>query len=309
MRKVIGIGETILDIIFKDEQPAGATPGGSVFNCLVTLGRMKKYGEDYQVFFVSDIGQDRVGNLICDFMERNGVSSSYVNKFPSAKTAVSLAFLDKNNDADYTFFKDYSLKGLQGDFPQPGPDDIVIFGSFYALNPVLRDRMKLFIESASRAGALIYYDVNFRKSHSYEAEYLQKALVENYEFADIVRGSKDDFMALYDMDDSDIIYREKISPHTDHFIFTAGADETLVRMPGKVLKYPVPPVTTVSTVGAGDNFNAGIIYGLLREGIRRSDLNSMSSGQWDRIVYYAQRFSVSVCQSLENYVGTDFELL
>lgn len=27
MRKVIGIGETVLDIIFKDNQPIGAVPG------------------------------------------------------------------------------------------------------------------------------------------------------------------------------------------------------------------------------------------------------------------------------------------
>lgn len=38
MRKVIGIGETILDIIFKNDQPHTAVPGGSVFNGLVSLG-------------------------------------------------------------------------------------------------------------------------------------------------------------------------------------------------------------------------------------------------------------------------------
>ena len=32
MRSVFGIGETILDIIFKEEQPYKAVPGGSVFN-------------------------------------------------------------------------------------------------------------------------------------------------------------------------------------------------------------------------------------------------------------------------------------
>ena len=39
MRKVIGIGETVLDIIFKDSQPIGAFPGGSTFNGLISLGR------------------------------------------------------------------------------------------------------------------------------------------------------------------------------------------------------------------------------------------------------------------------------
>ena len=40
MRKVIGIGETILDIIFCGEQPTAAVPGGSVFNGIVSLGRI-----------------------------------------------------------------------------------------------------------------------------------------------------------------------------------------------------------------------------------------------------------------------------
>ena len=39
MRKVIGIGETILDIIFEGNQPSAAVPGGSVFNGIVSLGR------------------------------------------------------------------------------------------------------------------------------------------------------------------------------------------------------------------------------------------------------------------------------
>ena len=39
MRKVIGIGETVLDIIFRDGQPIGAVPGGSVFNGVISLGR------------------------------------------------------------------------------------------------------------------------------------------------------------------------------------------------------------------------------------------------------------------------------
>lgn len=38
MRKVIGIGETTLDIIFKNGQPISAVPGGSAFNAIISLG-------------------------------------------------------------------------------------------------------------------------------------------------------------------------------------------------------------------------------------------------------------------------------
>ena len=37
MRKVIGIGETILDILFRDGQPQAAVPGGSVYNAVISL--------------------------------------------------------------------------------------------------------------------------------------------------------------------------------------------------------------------------------------------------------------------------------
>lgn len=40
MRKIIGIGETILDIIFRNNQPSHAVPGGSTFNTLISLGRL-----------------------------------------------------------------------------------------------------------------------------------------------------------------------------------------------------------------------------------------------------------------------------
>ena len=39
MKRVIGIGETVLDILFKNDQPQKAVPGGSTFNSIVSLGR------------------------------------------------------------------------------------------------------------------------------------------------------------------------------------------------------------------------------------------------------------------------------
>ena len=59
MRKVIGIGETILDIIFRNEQPSAAVPGGSVFNLppmvTITLTRFLLPGTpDADVIFTPD---------------------------------------------------------------------------------------------------------------------------------------------------------------------------------------------------------------------------------------------------------------
>lgn len=37
---IIGIGETILDIIFRNDKPETAVPGGSTFNAIISLGRV-----------------------------------------------------------------------------------------------------------------------------------------------------------------------------------------------------------------------------------------------------------------------------
>ena len=73
MRRVIGIGETILDILFKNNQPTAAVPGGSVFNGLVSLGRAGA-----NVLFISEVGSDKVGRIILDFMKENGISTDSV---------------------------------------------------------------------------------------------------------------------------------------------------------------------------------------------------------------------------------------
>ena len=59
MRKVIGIGETMLDIIFKNSKPIEAVPGGSTFNAIVSLGRA-----GVPCTFFSEAGNDRVGEYI-----------------------------------------------------------------------------------------------------------------------------------------------------------------------------------------------------------------------------------------------------
>ena len=136
MRKVIGIGETILDIIFRGGQPTAAVPGGSVFNGIVSLGRI-----GVPICFISETGNDHVGNIILNFMRENNIPTDHVNVFPDGKSPVSLAFLNNRSDAEYIFYKDYPKKRLDVEYPQIQEDDIVIIGSYYALNPVLRDKL------------------------------------------------------------------------------------------------------------------------------------------------------------------------
>ena len=303
MRKVIGIGETVLDIIFKNDQPISAVPGGSVFNGLISLGRA-----GLQTSLISETGNDRVGRRIVSFLEENGVDASNVNIHKDSKSPLSLAFLNDNNDAEYVFYKDHPHDRLDFDYPEVNADDIVMFGSFYAVNPVIRPQVAGFLEYAKSHGAIIYYDVNFRSSHKSEVMKITPNMLENFEFCDILRGSREDFDVLFAKTDADSIYRNNISFYTRNFIMTQGAEPIELRANGGISKsYAVEPTETVSTIGAGDNFNAGFVYGLMKYGITRQQImHGLATEQWDKLIASAQRFSAECCKSINNYISADF---
>ena len=303
MRKVLGIGETVLDIIFRDEKPISALPGGSTFNAIISLGR-----SGVKASMISETGNDRIGQNIIKFMESNGIDASYVNVYPESKSPLSLAFLNDHNDADYIFYKDHPHDRIDYVYPEVNADDIVLFGSFFALNPVIRPQVYAFLDYARQRGAILYYDVNFRASHKNEVMKVTPNLLDNLEMADIVRGSSEDFEILFRQHDADTVYRSQIAFYTKKFIYTRSADPVEVRGDSGFSKqYPVLPTETVSTIGAGDNFNAGFIYGLIKNGITRQHIDQgLTESQWDALVSSALDFSAECCRDIYNYVSEEY---
>ena len=299
MRKVFGIGETILDIIFRNDQPQKAVPGGSVFNGLISLGRL-----NVPVSFISELGNDRVGDMIRDFMEDN--HTEFVDRFPDGKSPISLAFLDDDKNANYIFYKDYPAQRLEVPLPKIEKDDIFVFGSYYSLNPVLRTRMVEFLQYAQERKAIIYYDPNFRKAHAHEAIRLMPTVLENLEFADIVRGSDEDFQNLYGKSDAQEVYKEHIQFYCDRFLTTHGANGVNLHTRNFTRHFDSPQIQPLSTIGAGDNFNAGIIYGLLKYDVRHADLPSLDQDTWGKIIRCGMDLASEVCQSYDNYISKEF---
>lgn len=303
MRKVIGIGETVLDIIFKNEKPVEAVPGGSTFNSVVSLGRA---GDN--VTFISETGDDRVGAYVRQFLSRNNVSTDSFCVRPEAKTPLSLAFLDEANNADYVFYREPARDPAEFSFPDIAADDIVVFGSFYAVAPASRPQVSTLLEQARQSGAIIYYDVNFRPAHRGDIMKITPNLIDNLEYADIVRGSHDDFMELYRKDTAERVYRAETSFYCPRLVYTDGSHPVTVYSDGGFHKeYAMPPIDVVSTIGAGDNFNAGIIHALLKNNIRRADIErGLSEEQWDNLIATATAFSANCCQDIHNYISEEF---
>ncbi len=287
-KRVIGIGETVLDILFKNDQPQKAVPGGSTFNSIVSLGRA-----GVPCAMGTDVGDDHVGDLICNYLLENGVSSEYVCRHENVKSHITLAFLDENNDAQYVFYKDHASVQLDGKLPQIDKDDVVLFGSFFAINPAIRPVVGQLLRAAREAGAWLYYDVNFRKNHIVDLPDVMSNIEENMSLADVVRGSMEDFDYMLGLNEGDAIY-ERVSRHCRTLILSDGPRSIRVYTPDGCNTYPVQAIETVSTVGAGDNFNAGYIYAMMQ------GMDDQTSR-----VEMAQRWSQDVCRQIGNNISDE----
>ena len=302
-RKVIGIGETVLDIIFKDGKPLNAVPGGSTFNAMISLGR-----SGIPTTFLSEAGDDRIGEFVIDFLRNNGVDADKVSVYPGMKSPLSLAFLDKDNIPDYVFYKDNKVTVPEFNYPDIQPDDIVLFGSYYAINPEKRTVVNDFLNFARERGAILYYDVNFRSSHRNDIMKITPNLIDNLEFADIVRGSDEDFDIIYKKSDPDLVYKAEISFYCKTFICTCGSNPVVVHSANDYRnEYPITKAETVSTIGAGDNFNAGFIYGMIKNNITRNDIErGLTETEFNSLIESAQMFASECCKDIYNYVSPEF---
>lgn len=300
MRKIYGIGETVVDILFKENSVQTAKPGGSVLNAMVSLGRCGAPAS-----FISEYGEDGVGDFIGDFLEKNGVSVDYVTRKSNKLTSLSMAFLDSAGKASYSFYHDPNNKFHNIFFPELSNDEALLFGSSSALWTDVRDDMMKCIGKAKDEGAFILYDPNFRKNHAADLPLYMKMIVENMSVASVVKGSDEDFINIFGTPSPDEAWKV-VSQYTDCMIYTAGASDVFVYTPSYKGVYDVPKIVPVSTVGAGDNFNAGVLFSVFKEKIHSKDIPSLKEPDWRRIITTAISFASHVCCSYDNYVSEDF---
>ena len=127
---VYAIGESLIDIIFRLDDTVTAKPGGSVLNACISLGRL-----GHNVHFMTEYGNDKAGDKIENFLEENGVKSDLSVRHDERKTSLALAWLNESGNASYSFYIDLPSESPTIKIPAFSPNDVFLFGSFYAIDP------------------------------------------------------------------------------------------------------------------------------------------------------------------------------
>lgn len=298
MSRVVAVGETTYDIVFRKAQPTGAVVGGSVLNTSISLGRL-----GVQVTFVSRMGNDQVGELSVDFLKNNAINCDYITRY-EGNSRLALAFLDEHNNASYEFYKADKAPSLI--FPEINEDDIVVFGSTNAIKDEGRNSLLLFLNQAHDKNALSIYDPNIRECNPLELIEVRKKVKENFHLAKIVKGSTDDFQRLYNTSNANELFSVLSKYGVEVLIITAGSLPVQICTKSVSLLVSIEPIEPVSTIGAGDNFTSGLIFGLLAQPKLIKQLDRITEEQWREILLPAIAFSIEVCRSEANYISKDY---
>ncbi|HLN54157.1 MAG TPA: PfkB family carbohydrate kinase [Lentimicrobium sp.] len=286
------VGETLYDIVFRNEKPEWALPGGGMFNCAMSLSHA---GADVQL--ITELGDDKIGNLIRKSLNSAGVKDDYL-RISNNNSTLALAFLDVKGNADYQFYKAYPEKAPELTVPDFRKEDVLIFGSLYSVDHRNRGNIIKLAMAAKNTGTIIIYDPNFRKSHAAKLPDVLPLIKENVSLADIVRGSDEDFSLISDAESSMAAYDFIQQVGCKNLIVTRnsqGVDLFAGETP--LLHFDALPVKIVSTIGAGDAFNAGFACQVHQFGRIPS-----SPEEWNIAISNGLSFAAEVCASRDNYI-------
>lgn len=298
---VYTLGESLLDIIFSDSNNLEARPGGGMLNTAVSLGR-----SGVEVSLISELGDDETAQLIIGFLEENQVGYKYIKKYYHQRSSIALAFLDKQKVPSFSIYKSYPENRRLISPPAFTEDDILVYGSLYSLDPAIRNDLVTILVSAKQAGTILCYDPNIRH-HNLDKPEIKKALIENFGFADIIKGSDEDFRNIFGQIPPEECYRELNAKNGDAmFIYTKGAKGVLAYWQGWYIELPAVKTEVVSTIGAGDAFNAGIVYYLSTIKTKKRNIKEMDNKEFEEMIKSGLQFSAAVCGTMDNYVGQIF---
>ena len=93
MRKIIAIGESVLDTVYSNNQPVRSFVGGRIANAAAILGTLGR-----PVAMVSECCADRVGDIIIDYLTRHHVDVNSIDRYTSGATSMSIIFNDGGKD-------------------------------------------------------------------------------------------------------------------------------------------------------------------------------------------------------------------
>jgi fructokinase len=257
--RTLVIGEALVDAV---TTPGGATEehvGGSPANVAFGLAAL-----EHPVDLATWIATDERGRRIEQVCRERGVALTAGSQ-GAPFTSVAYATLDLTGAATYVFDLEWQVASVPG-LTAYGH---VHTGSIAAVLEPGGGQVREILAVARGLGATVSYDPNARPALMGLPEQARRTIEESIRLSDLVKVSDEDIAWLCPGEPEDDVLRAwgELGPAV--VVMTRGGEGAVVRVTrtGEQQALPAPRVDVVDTVGAGDSFMAGLVSGLLDDGL------------------------------------------
>ena len=293
---LLSCGDALVDFLpvasVDGRDAAVPVAGGSCLNIAVGMARLGA-----PAGFVGGISTDLFGRIVADHALNSLVDLRYATRSAHQTTLAFVRYV--GGEPQYAFYdaatasRNWTYR--TGAIPFDAIEAIHV-GSTTLANDEGATQALAMIEDAAGA-TTISFDPNCRPNLvSDKARYVDR--MDAFALAgDIVRMSDVDFEFLYGGDDCAEKAKSLIAAGTSLVVVTRGIKgaQAWHRAAGHV-QVDAPTIDVVDTIGAGDSFQAALLFALRAIGrIKRGALAQMNAGELDRALSFAAACAAFTC--------------
>jgi 5-dehydro-2-deoxygluconokinase len=233
------------------------------------------------------VGEDPVGDFILNFLEKEGVVTSFIPRKPGHRTSAVILGIEPPDKFPLVFYRDncadieISIEDVQRT-PIAQTRTLLISGTGLSREPS-RSATLFAAEQARAHDTTVFLDLDFRPDQWHDARAYGVTIRAALRFADVVIGTADEVKACALRDESSVsVEHSQVSgarvggdvmkaieavlaagPAT--LAMKRGGEATTVYLRGgEVIEAAPFPVEICNVLGAGDAFASGLIYGFLK---------------------------------------------
>lgn len=265
---------------------------GAYFGSLGAGRAIQELGLSSQIvsYFMGAIPNDGFGVAMKRDFSDGGVSTRYSPVVDNIQTFSYIA-PDENGRDHYSFYRSgnessrwvFSRKDLPNSLGESGC--LFCFGSALMNVSSARDVWTDYMKEQAAAGHIVYFDPNTRPSIIADHDRYVERVLEIAQHASIFRASSEDMEYIF----PDLSFRQGADRFLDRgvraVIVTEGKAGNVIYLKDQSCRVVAKTLHGITnTVGAGDNFNAGMLVELARRGlVTKGDLVKLSLEQWQEI--------------------------
>lgn len=235
--------------------------GGAALHTATILARL-----GMPTRFVGELGQDFLGDWALARIAEYKIETRFIQQLPQVTTPLSLAEIGPEGGVQFSFYRAFGDTQFRPDCAAMARARWFHFGSLSAFDPRNIPGLQSLLEIALEFDVPVSFDPNL---HAPPSDAYWEQLLRYMPYISVLKASLNDARYLFPKapNDPQVLLEHLVELGAPITILTLGAAGAIGAFRTRMMRVPGVKVAVLDTIGAGDAFTAGLIYGMMKQEI------------------------------------------